>query len=85
MEKTVGRILKGGDVKLEGQFHLDVAQTNSAKAGPKQAGTVLAAPQARIVENHPEYAVIEITCTCGRGIYLRCEYTGDRTTVDSQV
>jgi len=84
MEKTVGRILKGGDVKLEGQFHLDVAQANSAKGGPKQTGAVLASPQARMVENHPEYAVIEITCTCGAGIYLRCEYAGAQAPVDSQ-
>ena len=84
MEKTMGRILKGGDVKLDGQFHLDVAQANSAKGGQKQAGSVLAVPQARIVENHPEYAVIEITCTCGAGMYLRCEYAGAQAPADSQ-
>jgi len=30
----------------------------------------------RIVESQPEFAVIEITCSCGTGIYLRCEYAG---------
>ena len=84
MEKTVGRILKSDDVKLEGQFHLDVAQVNSAKGGIRQAGSALAVPQARVVENYPEYAVIEITCTCGAGMYLRCEYAGAQTPADSQ-
>ena len=71
---TAGRILKSNDVKLEGQFHLDVA-----KAGldlPKQQIAASSAPQVRILENHPEYAVLEVTCSCGRKMSLKCEYAG---------
>ena len=72
MGQTAGQILKSDDVKLEGRFQLDTAQAGLSR--PQQAGAVLAAPQARIVENHPEYAVIEITCSCGTRMCLRCEY-----------
>ena len=66
--------MKSNEVKLEGQFHLDLA-----KAGlglPKQPVAASSAPKVRILENHPEYAVIEVTCSCGTKISLKCEYAG---------
>jgi len=43
-----------------------------------------------IVENQPEFAVIEITCSCGTKTYIRCEYAaaeslaeGPQTSVDA--
>ena len=74
MIRTAGRILKSNDVKLEGQFHLDAA--NVGLDSPKQQVTPLSAPQVRILENHPEYAVIEVTCSCGTKMSLKCEYAG---------
>jgi len=76
MPKAAGHILKGDDVKLEGQFHLDVAQTQSPTGGPKEKNAALVTPQVRIVEKHPESAVIEMTCCCGEKTYLKCEYAG---------
>ncbi len=84
MPKTTKRILKSDDVKLEGQFHLDLAQAGSAKNGPKQISATSAAPQTRIVENHPEFAVIEVICSCGTGTHLRCEYAGVQAPEGSQ-
>jgi hypothetical protein len=60
MTTTTKRILKSDNVKLEGQFRLDLAQVESAGDGPKRTSAASAAPQARIVENHPEFAVIEL-------------------------
>ena len=74
MGKTAGRILKESDVQLEGQFTIDIVQPEPGR--PKQPGAVLAEPKVRIVESRPEFAVIEITCSCGTGMYLRCEYDG---------
>ncbi len=74
MGKTAGRILKESDVKLEGRFTIDIMQPEPGS--PKQPGAVLVEPQVRIVESQPEFAVIEITCSCGTGMYLRCEYAG---------
>ncbi|NQT04030.1 MAG: hypothetical protein HQ580_18535 [Planctomycetes bacterium] len=74
MREKSGRILKGSDVKLEGQFTLDIAQTQTNS--PKQACTAVAGPKVRIVESQPGFAVLEITCSCGTAISLRCEYAG---------
>ena len=72
MQKTTGRILKSDQVKFEGRVQLDVphVQPNS----PKGATATSVAPQARIVESHPQFAVIEIICSCGGKTHLRCEY-----------
>jgi len=69
----MGRILKGNDVKLEGRLHLDATRVEPSL--PKNK-SVASEQTARIVENHPEFAVIEITCSCGTRTYLRCEYAG---------
>ena len=74
MIKAAGRILKSNDVKLEGQFHLDVTQAGSSL--PKQQVAASSEPEVRVLENHPEYAVIEVTCCCGRKLSIKCEYTG---------
>ncbi len=72
MTKTARRIIKKSNVKLEGKFTLDIVQPEPGR--PKQQGTALADPQVRIVESQPEFAVIEITCSCGTGMSLKCEY-----------
>ena len=73
MEKTGRHVLKSEEVELQGQFHLDAGQVARGGAA-KQKFTASATPQASIVENHSEFAVIEITCSCGTKSYLRCEY-----------
>ena len=79
MTETSGRILKGDDVELEGQYHLGLVQDEFEKNGPAQANAVVAAPQAQVIENHPDHAVIEVTCSCGTKVYLRCDYPGAPT------
>jgi hypothetical protein len=76
-------ILKGNNVKLEGRFHLDTGEV----PGPvKEKEEASATPQVSIVENQPEFAVIEITCSCGTKSYVRCEYTADKPPAeDSQM
>jgi len=69
MSETVGRILKSEEVKLEGRIQLDAARPQSGTRSGRAA-------QARIVENHPEFAIIEIICCCGVKTYLRCQYAG---------
>ncbi|MHC4395244.1 MAG: hypothetical protein ACYS1A_06275 [Planctomycetota bacterium] len=72
MNKVQGRILKSNDVELQGRLQLDMAQTGT---NPTQGGNSPAvAPQVRIVEKHSEFAVIEITCSCGIKTHLKCEY-----------
>jgi len=80
MSKAVGHILKPGNVKLEGRFYLDVAQAQPGLLKGKNA--VSATAQVRIVENHPEFAVIEVSCFCGAKILLRCDYAGGQSPVE---
>jgi len=79
MDKEVTRILKSNEVNLQGRVQLHLMQPQQACGGPKDASAAPAKQQVRIVESHPEYAVIEITCCCGTRIYLRCEYTGQES------
>jgi hypothetical protein len=75
MSTTAGRILKSDKVKLEGQFHLEVTRTGSnLPPHSHQGGAALAEPKVCIAENHPDFAVIEVTCSCGTTMQLRCEY-----------
>ena len=74
MVNTAGRIIKNRDVKLEGRFLLDV--TDAGSDSPKQRVAALSAPQVRVLENHPQYAVIEVTCSCGTKMSLKCDYAG---------
>jgi hypothetical protein len=75
MGKTTGHIIKAHNVKLEGTFHLDLTQVSSSRP-PRTKGAPLTAPVARIVESRPEFAVLEITCSCGTKTCLKCEYAG---------
>jgi hypothetical protein len=74
MIKTVGRIIKSKDIKLEGRFLLDVANLGSDLPMPQAAASTT--PQVRVLESHPQYAVIEVTCSCGRKMSLKCDYAG---------
>jgi len=74
MATAAGRILKSDEVTLEGRFLLDAAQVGSDS--PKQQVEASSAPQVRILENHEQYAVIEVICPCGTRTSLKCEYAG---------
>ncbi len=73
MEKAAGHILKSNNVKLEGRFRLDVGQGVPNSANEKNI--TLAPAQVCILENHPEFAVMEVTCGCGTKTCIKCEYT----------
>jgi len=88
MAKAAGHILKGSNVKLKGPFHLDAGEVAPGPAKGKDGASAI--PQVNIVENQPEFAVIEITCSCGTKTYIRCEYAaaeplaeGSQTSVDA--
>lgn len=74
MQKTAGHILRSDQVKLEGTVRVGTAQVIANEQGNRSRGAE--AQQVRIVENHPEFTVIEVTCSCGARTYLKCEYDG---------
>ncbi|MBA7687909.1 hypothetical protein ES703_96383 [subsurface metagenome] len=77
MAKAAGHILKRNNVKLGDRFQLDTGEVVPGSAKGKDV--VSATPQVSIVENQPEFAVIEITCSCGTKTYVRCEYTAAKS------
>jgi hypothetical protein len=89
MAKAAGRILKGNNVKLGDRFQLDTSEV--APTPTKGKDVASATPQVSIVENQPEFVVMEVTCSCGTKTYVRCEYAaaeypaeGSQMSVDAQ-
>ncbi len=65
-------VLKNNEVQLAGSFQLnmdDNAPTRRTVPQPN-AGSV----EVRIKETHPEYALVEVACSCGQVTLVRCEY-----------
>ena len=85
MVRTSGRVLKSEHVELEGLCYLDGAQPAFSGTEPSQAHPAVAAAGVRILENHREYALIEVTCPCGRKMALRCEYAGAQAPANPQM
>lgn len=83
MIKVAARVLRADSVKVEGRLSLDLTQTQPQT--PKAKNAVSVKPQVCILENHPDFAVIEITCSCGTKTNLKCEYVEvEQVTTDEQ-
>jgi hypothetical protein len=72
MMQTMNRVLKSGEVEIDGRCNLDIGRSVSpVQAGKSNAG---AAAKAKILDNNNEYTLIELTCSCGQKTIVRCEY-----------
>ncbi len=68
----MGHVLKGNRVRLEEPLRLSIdGMETPGRAGSCQSGTQ---PRVRVAQNHPEFALLEVTCACGKVIHVRCEY-----------
>ncbi len=77
MEKTAGRVLKANDINIQGSVCLGLGQSPKKQV---PAGSVAACtPNAGIVEKTADFAVIEITCSCGTKTRIRCDYADTHT------
>jgi hypothetical protein len=72
MLQTMNRILKSDEVEIEGRCQLDIGHAISP-AQHSRSGNIVAA-KAKILDNNNEYAMIELTCACGRKTLVRCDY-----------
>jgi len=72
MSKSRRHILKAAQVALNSPFQLSI----DSVVGPtcQKAGAASAGATVRLVQDHPEYAIIEIVCPCGRSTQVRCDY-----------
>ncbi len=71
MNKTMRHILKADEVIFDDPLPLDLEPTQCHGGPPRGAST---GPSVRIVQSRAEYAVLEVTCTCGQRIQIRCDY-----------
>jgi hypothetical protein len=78
MAQTTSRILKSNDVEVEGRLQLDFG--HPAASAKNIRNTAGGAALVRMLENQNEYAVMEVTCPCGRKTIIRCDY-GNATSV----
>lgn len=70
--KISRHVLKANKVRFEGTFHLGLTPGDSASCDKRSGGSV--APRIRIAENHPDHAIVEVICSCGKTTYVRCDY-----------
>ena len=73
MGKPGNNILKSQDIKLEGSFVIKPARTAAVPANTPVPNANIK-PQVGIVENQQEFAVIEVTCSCGTKTRIKCNY-----------
>ena len=67
----MAHILRGDEVEIEGHYDLGAGKLRSDTAESAQFDST---DQVRIVENCPEYTILEIRCACGKTSYIRCEH-----------
>lgn len=72
--KSAIRILKADEVEVSGTYALDRSQSPGQALHEPPEGRALGAPQVQIVEQHPQYALLEITCACGHTLQVKCDY-----------
>ncbi len=79
MIKPTRHMWKPDEVAICDPFHLDLNPAPLPAAPEAPAATT--GPSVRIAQNHPQYAIIEVTCPCGKTTYIRCEYDTGKGTV----
>ncbi len=72
MPKTIRHILKAAEVALDAPLRLSLDPTAAPSCGVSRSAP--AASSVRIVQSQPDYAMIEVTCACGRTTLIRCDY-----------
>ena len=82
MLKTTRHILKAHQVAFDGPLHLGLDPAGRPHGATVQC--ISAGPSARVTQNHPQYAIIEVTCSCGKTTYIRCDYAAASPTPVAQ-
>jgi hypothetical protein len=67
-----GYIIKNKDVNTKGSVKLELPQLSSSPSPPTQRNTCPA--EAKVIKTTNSFAIIEVTCSCGRKVQLKCQY-----------
>ncbi len=82
MIRQTVKVAKRNSVKVGGSARiapLSGAAPVRTKTSARASSPPSAGPQARLVESNAEYAIIEVTCTCGTKNYIQCSYADLQT------
>lgn len=75
MRDDTVKILKRDEVKLAGTYKVEIGPIGAASAqADKRPGAAVVPRQVQVVEKHPDYAIIELICSCGGKNRIRCDY-----------
>jgi len=68
----MGHVLKANQVQLEEPVRLSIGGTSTLH----HSGAAAAEAPARVhvAESNADFAVLEVTCSCGKVIHVHCEY-----------
>ena len=81
MAKTATKILKSSSLSFDGPIKIENLDTKSNSATPVQNNQQMTADaKAIIVDNDPLSVTIEVTCNCGKKLYLKCNYNTTQET-----
>ncbi len=68
----MGHVLKANQVRLEEPLRLSI--DGQATAGHAGACPSRTPSRVRLAQSNAEFAVLEVTCACGKVIHVRCDY-----------
>jgi hypothetical protein len=72
------RVIKRDQINVKGTFQLSLPETVTAGKVPLPINNPAASDgqlaQARILESHEGYAVLEVVCGCGCKNHIQCHY-----------
>lgn len=76
--KTAIRVLKAHEVEISGTFSLATGRSSRPLPAAETSSSQVT-PQVRIAQQHPQYAILEITCACGHTMQIKCDYAQAQT------
>lgn len=71
------QVIKHHRVQVSGCVCVSPVEGAGARTGSPSRAQASRAPmpqQARVVESNSEYAIIEVTCSCGSKTHIQCNY-----------
>ena len=76
MTQTTGRILKSNAVKTADSYQLETAPATAPlpRTNIPQPAQQSLTPQANVIHNGPDFAIIEVICSCGVKTQVKCQY-----------
>lgn len=73
MKTGTAKIFKQDDVQMSGSLELNYPLTSNVQ-GPPQVSRIQKKAQVQVVEKTDQYAVIRVTCSCGKITNIKCQY-----------